>query len=322
MRLGVVGTSWISDSFLESAIKTKLYDITAVCSPRIESASAFAKKYGIPNVYTNCDNMVKENNVDVVYIASPNVFHFEQAKMFLSVGVHSIIEKPITLSLEQLKELEEIAREKKVFFIEAMRPIHHPHLKVIKDNLEEIKPIRYAYLQFMRYSSKYDQYKLGEQPRVFMPEYGGGALYDLGVYPLNIALYLFGKPNNIEVMTHLLESGVDGVTAVLLKYDTFVCVCSFSKISTSYLQNEIQGEKEVILINHITKLDNIKRVSSDEEIIIKDELLKEDMIYEIINFTNIINNNDTVKFEEYLEYSKSVIELCETLKEKMNILSE
>ncbi|XMB87108.1 Gfo/Idh/MocA family oxidoreductase [Mycoplasmatota bacterium WC44] len=318
MRLGVVGTGWISDSFLESVIKSKLYTISSVCSPRIESASAFANKYGIENVYTKCEDMVKNSDIDVVYIASPNNFHFEQAKMFLKASIHAIVEKPITLSLDELNKIELIAKENNVFFIEAMRPIHHPHLKLIKDKIEEIKPIRYAYFQFMRYSSKYDKYKRGEQARVFLPEFGGGALNDLGVYPLTIALYLFGKPNDVEVMASLLESGVDGTTVVMLKYTNFVCVCAFSKISTSYIENEIQGENEAIIINHITHLDKIIKISNNEKIIIKDEHIKEDMIYEILSFTNMIKNNDNAKFQELLSYSKNVIELSEALREKMN----
>jgi len=314
MKLGVIGTSWISDSFLESAKIVNKFDFEAVASPRIESVEKFQKKYGFKEIYTDVSLMAENSKLDVVYIATPNSFHYEQTKLFLNKKVNVICEKPITLSRSELIDLKETALLNGVFFIEAMRPLHHPNLKKLKEFIDDIKPFRHASFQFMRYSSKYDAYKNGEKPKVFLKEFGGGAVNDLGVYTLTTALYLFGKPLKVTSDSVILDTMVDASTVITLNYGTFLVTCSSSKVSNSYLMNEIQGEKESILLNHVTHLDKIIKVNDEGSTTLLDDRIAHDMQYEIKDFLSIIENKDIQMFEEYLTYTLDVLEVIDKIR--------
>nr|WP_319489660.1 Gfo/Idh/MocA family oxidoreductase [uncultured Caproiciproducens sp.] len=258
MKLGIIGTSAISHEFVQAAVDTNLYEPYAVYSRSAETGGKYAAYYHIPNVFTKLEDLTSCPDLDVVYIASPNGLHFSQAKVCLLAGKHVIVEKPAVATVAQLDELLVIARENNVFLLEAIRPMYSPDLAVLKDAVEKIAPIHYAYFNYMKYSSKYDAYKQGKNPPVFSAEYDGGALADLGIYSLYLCVALFGEPDSSSCTSKLIPGGVDGVSTQVLEYNGFCAVLSSSKISFSLLPSEIQGENGTVTIENPTSLDTIR----------------------------------------------------------------
>jgi scyllo-inositol 2-dehydrogenase (NADP+) len=317
IKLGVIGTSWITESFLKAVAYFPNIQLSAVMSPRQSSVDRFMDKYPFKKGYTDYETLLNDKEIDLLYIASPNSAHYSQTKQALLRKIPVLCEKPITLSVEELEELERIANQNNVCFMEAMRPVHHPHIPIIKEAVNKLDGLQYAHLKMMQYSSKYDAYKSGELPRVFNPEYGGGALNDLGVYPLTLAVLLFGKPTKLSVESVALESGVDATTVVNLNYGSFICQCTFSKVSNTYTSNELVGEKKTLLLSHVTHLDELILVEEEKtEVLIKDTI-EDDMRFELSAFIDMIENQDAHKFQEFLSITKIVTEICDEIRHEI-----
>lgn len=314
MRLGVVGTAWITDALLKAIKDIKDIELISVTSPRKESTDKFKERYGFAEGYNDFDEMINKSKLDVLYVASPNAFHFDQTKKALSRGINVLCEKPITLAIDELNELKRVAIENGTYFIEAMRIVHHPHTKVLKDSLKRLDGLQYANLKFMRYSSRYDAYKAGLRPNVFLKEYGGGALNDLGVYPITTAVVLFGYPEKITSEMVMLDTGVDATTSAILQYDGFQVNITVSKVSNTYSYNEIQGESNSILLSHVTHLDKIILKDDDNEEVIVDHQVEDDMKYEMECLLNIIKNKDDKEFNKLFDITMSVTKICDEIR--------
>lgn len=190
LRLGIIGTSWISQEFIKAAHLTGRYRIQAVYSRRLETAQDFCKPYDSTSCYTDLVDFLN-SDLDVVYIASPNALHFSQAKLAILAKKHVIIEKPAVTSPSEWKELVKLAREHQVYLFEAARNYQEAAFQVIKDFLSG-QEILGANFTFAKYSSKLPALLAGEMPNIFSDIYAGGALMDLGVYCLYLAIGFFG----------------------------------------------------------------------------------------------------------------------------------
>jgi predicted dehydrogenase len=316
MKIGTIGTSAIANEFVEAISLVSDATLHAVFALTSEEAKTFADVHGAPKYYFDLNEMARTSGIDIIYIASPNVFHVEQALLFMEQGIHALIEKPIALTDNDFERLKKAAKENNCFFMEAMRPMHHPHVELIEKELSSLGEVKHVYFNFMNYSSKYDKYKQGEITSAFSTETGGGALYDLGVYPLTVAYRLFGKPSSYSIDSVRLKSGVDGISTIILRYDGFNCMISVSKISTSFNDNEIHTDTETMLVNHITQLKRIEIRHKDVSRIVVDQLLENDMTYELRDFIEIIKNNDSQRFDYYANVSQTIVRVIEDLKRK------
>lgn len=313
MKFGVVGTAWITDSFLESLLQYDGIELECVVSPRRENVERFKNKYGFKTAFTDFEEMINASEIDILYIASPNAFHFDQTKKALTKKINVICEKPITLSLQELEELLRTAKENNVYFIEGMRVVHHPHTYILKEHLNKLDGISYANLKFMRYSSKYDSYKRNENPAVFASK-AGGALNDLGVYPITLAVLLFGEPKEVTSHSMVLETGADATTTSTLVYDNFFVNCNYSKISNTYSYNEIQGESNALLLSHVTHLDKIIYKDDNKEEVLLDKSIDDDMKFEIKAIMDIVKKKDNEEFLRLYKITEAVTKICDKIR--------
>ncbi len=213
---GILATGKIAATFAKAinyADHAKLY---AVASRTEDKAKAFAEKFGAEKYYGTYEQLAQDKNVDIVYIASPMAQHYENAKLCLLNGKNVLCEKTITLNLKQLEELIAIAKEKDVFFMEAMWMKFLPAFKKAKEwvqsgRIGEVKAVK-AELSSM---NKYD-----ENDRLFINRLGGGSLLDLGVYPITFACEFFGyQPKEIISDALIGRTGVDFDASIVLRYD-------------------------------------------------------------------------------------------------------
>ena len=177
MKFAIIGTSSISEKFIDALKSTKSCEAYALLSRDKNKGKRFVEKFEIEKLYTNIEEMLKDKDIQAVYIASPNGKHFEQAKLSLEAGKNVICEKPIVPIVKEFDILKEIAIKNKVVLMEAMRPTTNPNFKLIKENLYKIGAIRQVMLKYCQYSSKYDLLKVGEVRNIFDKNMSGGALY-------------------------------------------------------------------------------------------------------------------------------------------------
>ncbi len=264
MRIGVIGTNFVSDMFMKGASFVSEVEVTAVCSGRYENALKFAKKYGIENVFNNYIEMMESDTVDAIYLATPNSMHHQMAIECLKRKFPVFCEKPLGSNYQQVKEMIEAAIENNVHLHDGTVPLYSPNLKVIKDYLKKIGRIRKAVFIFGKYSSRYDAYLRGENPTTFRRELCNGSIMDLGIYAIADAVALFGKPEKIYATAQLLDTGVDCAGTAIFSYPDFEVVILHSKVTDTQLVSEIQGEKGNIYIPMLSRLDKIYYQSREE----------------------------------------------------------
>ena len=317
VKFGIIGTSCISDKFVEALKSIKSCEVSAVYSRSVEKGDRFATKHDIKTIYLSLEEMAESSNIDAVYIASPNGLHPSQAIKLLKNKKHVICEKAIASTVKELDEMIQVARENNMVLMEAMRPTLNPNFKIIKDNLKKIGPIRGILASYCQYSSRYDNLKNGELTNIFDPKLSGGALYDIGVYPLYFTIAMFGIPEDYIGSNYLVSSGADGYGNIILKYSDKIASISYSKITDSKIPSEIQGEKGSIIIEKISTVKGIKIVYRDgKEEKREIDIDKNDMVYEATEFINLIKKGKLESEINSHENSRKVVEIMEKLGNK------
>ena len=292
VRFGVIGTNWITESFIQAASKVDEFSLTAVYSRTTETASEFADKYGAEYTYTDLNEFASSTEFDAVYIASPNSLHASQAVLCMQNGKHVICEKPFASNVEEVSKMTAAAKEHNVVLMEALKTTQLPNFLAIKDNLHKIGKVRRYFASYCQYSSRYDKYKEGTVLNAFKPEFSNGSLMDIGIYCVYPAVALFGEPKDVKASSYMLESGVDGEGSILLTYDEMDAVIMYSKITNSYVPSEIQGENGSIIIDKIHTPESVKIQYKDGTVEdITREQASESMYYEAKEFISLITEN-------------------------------
>ncbi len=253
IKLGIIGSNFVSDWLCESVSRVDGIVNHALYSRTAERGNEFSAKHGIPNVYTDL-NAFLSSDIDAVYIASPNSCHFEQAMAAMEHGKHVLCEKPIATNSHDLAEMIAKAKEKGVILLEAMRPAFDPAFDAVKEALPSLGTIRYARFEYCQYSSRYDKFKNGEIMNAFNPKLGNAALMDIGVYALHTCVKLFGLPDldGIQAKSVMLSNGFEGMGTVLLPYGDFTAEILYSKIADSVQPSVILGENGGMMIDRLS----------------------------------------------------------------------
>ena len=317
VRFGIIGTSSISDKFVEALKTIKKCEVTALYSRSVEKGDYFATKHDIKTIYLSLEEMAESQKVDAVYIASPNGLHPSQAIKMMKSGKHVICEKAIAPTVKELDEMIKTAKENNVVLMEAMRPTLNPNFNIIKESLEKIGPVRGISASYCQYSSRYDNLKKGELTNIFDPKFSGGALYDIGVYPLYFTIGMFGIPEEYMGKNYLVSSGADGYGSIILKYSDKIASITYSKITDSKTPSEIQVEKGSIIIGKLSTVNDIKIVYRDgREEKIEIDIHKNDMVYEAMEFINLIKKGKLESDVNSHKNSRKVVEIMENLANK------
>lgn len=270
IRYATIGTNVIVDHFLKAAAQNEQLHYAAVYSRNKDTAAAFAAKYDADKIYTSLEELAAADDIDGVYIASPNSLHYEQAALLLSHKKHILCEKTITSNARELKHLIKLANTHQAVLLEAMRTVHTPGYKIITENLSKLGTIRRASFNYCQYSSRYDKFKKGIIENAFDPTFSSGALMDIGVYCVHPLVSMFGMPMEIKSDALLLDNGIDGAGTILAKYENMQAELIYSKITDSRLPSQIQGEQGTMLI---------KEINNPYEIIFIDRTGRESLLF-------------------------------------------
>ncbi len=254
INFAVIGTNWISEKFVQAAHAMGLMQLTAVYSRTEDRAQTFAKQFGAVSIETDLNTLAKRDDIQAVYIASPNSLHYSQSILMMEHGKHVICEKPLASNYKQTQQMYKVAQENNVILFEAYKSEYLPNFSALRDALDSIGPIHKVHFNYCQYSSRYQSYLNGDNPNTFNPQFSNGSLLDIGFYCISAMVALFGEPESFHSSAILLKSGVDGHGSASFAYPQFLVEISHSKVTNSYVPSEIQGEKGSILIDHIAEV--------------------------------------------------------------------
>ena len=260
VSFGIIGTNWITDKFIEGTRIAGGFSLNAVFSRSEETGRAFAGKYGVKNVFTSLEEMAAFDGIDAVYIASPNSFHYQYSKLFLQAGKHVICEKPAAVTSDEIRQLQEIALEKGLVYIEAIIMMHVPQYGIVRQQLPRLGKITTARIDYCQFTSKYQAVQRGETPNVFNPVFATGTLMDIGVYCVYPAVAFFGMPERMITHAGFLPNGSDIFGSSIFCYPDKQVVLTYSKFSEGRIGSEIGGDQGNLEIGAIGRLANISFV--------------------------------------------------------------
>ncbi len=248
VRIGIVGTNYISEWFMAGARRTagRIAPV-AVYSRSAERAEEFARQERIARGFDTYEQMLE--TVDAVYIASPTIVHFPQAMAAIEAGKHVLVEKTMTASLSETEEIFAAAEKHGVIAMEAMRHLHTPDYALIQNAITKIGTIRYAHVEMLQYSGRYDRFRAGEILNAFNPALGNAAIVDIGVYCLEPTIDLFGAPLSHTGHSVYLHNGFEGGGSIQFEYDSMIADVTYSKIVKGVTPSTIIGEDGAVTIN-------------------------------------------------------------------------
>ncbi|HEY1775536.1 MAG TPA: Gfo/Idh/MocA family oxidoreductase [Solirubrobacteraceae bacterium] len=214
LRWGVIGAGGIAAVFAEDLELTDSGRVVAVGSRDLSRAQAFGERFGVPNRHDSYEALVADPEVDVVYVATRHPMHHADAELALRAGKPVLVEKPFTVTAAQARELVALARERGLFLMEAMWTRFLPHVARIRELLAQG-----ALGDIVTVIADHGQWFAEDREhRLFAPELAGGALLDLGVYPVAFASMVLGAPSEIQSMITPAFTGVDATTSMLFRY--------------------------------------------------------------------------------------------------------
>ncbi|MNM08249.1 1,5-anhydro-D-fructose reductase [compost metagenome] len=219
IKWGIIGTGGISLKFAKDLAYSKDSILWAAGSRTAESAERFAAELGVPKAYGSYEELVADPEVDAVYIGTPHPFHKENAMLALSAGKAVLCEKPFTVNSGELAELVAFAREKNLFLMEAMWSRFIPAMVKVR---EWINAGKIGELRLLKADLGFRD-EWNPEGRLLNPALGGGALLDVGIYPVSLSSMLFGPhPKQLASTVHIGETGVDEHFSLLLSYGSGV----------------------------------------------------------------------------------------------------
>ncbi len=320
IRLGTIGSGVIVHTILKNVAATEGIRLAAVYSRSVEKGKALAEEFGGGKVYTDMEAFLGDDEVNTVYIASPNLLHYEQAKRALLAGKHVICEKPFCTKACQARELVDMAREKGLFLVDAVPTAFLPNLEILKRELPKIGRVKLVMSNFSQYSSRYDLVLKGEVPNIFNPEYAGGCLMDINFYNVYLNVALFGKPQNSMYFPNIYGKLADTSGILMMQYDGFISEAAGAKDTWGVNFFQIEGEKGYIYIKDGSgALGEVKVVTKDSEELFNEQDNPDRWSYEVNAVTKFLLEEDYEAVYRGLDTMLEVVEVLESSRKKAGI---
>ena len=314
MKLGIVGSGMIAETVLGFIDEVGFEEIY-LCGRKSSEQKVLdlAEDFEVSKVFFDYDELLS-SDVDLVYIALLNDMHYEYSRRALEACKHVAVEKPATITKEELVELNQIAKKNNVYLFEAMSIYHMPAFKELQKDLSLVGNLKMVCFNYSQVSSRYRRFVEGETLPVFDPKHNGGALRDLNVYNLAAMVGLFGMPQSVEYASNI-EKGVDTSGVLLADFDSFKVCCIAAKDSSAPGPSTIQGDAATICIypnvNGMTEYDVIFNDSDSEtkEVDLSDGSHR--LFFEFAEFLRIIEENDRGYADKLMEYSLMSAEIID-----------
>lgn len=243
VRWGILAPGGIAHLFARDVLEYTRSPIVAVGSRDIVRARAFAEQFDIPRAHGSYEDLLADDAVEAVYIASPHSHHYAHARAAIAAGKHILVEKAFTHNAFEAESLFYAARDAGLYVQEAMWTRFLPQYYTLRALLA-----RRTIGKVVNVYAAHGQ-AISHVPRLAEPELAGGALLDLGVYPISFAHHLLGRPRAIHATGHLSASGVDETVGITMTYRDAIANLSTTMLSRSHNIAEISGTKGRITLS-------------------------------------------------------------------------
>lgn len=318
VRFGLIGPGRIAHTFAQDVAISSNATLEAVASRNGERAKKFATQYGIDTVVKSYEELGKLDTIDAVYIATPHNFHFEQAKMMIEMNKHVLIEKPITVNINQLEELIFLAKKHNVLIMEAfwtafLPATHYVTNIVHKENFGNLKEINFNF-----------GFKLPDNhpktDRLLNKDLAGGSILDLGIYPIGTTRLMDrSKIKSMDVTSKLNHENIDLDTFVTIEYENgLVSRCHSSLIEDLDEKGKLTFENGTIYMNDFFR---------SQQIIVNGEVIDvpyrgNGFVHQIESFSETILSNELENKIITYNVMKDVIGILDEVRSKAGSLFE
>jgi len=243
LRWGILATGGIAHQFAGDLVKNG-FTVQAVGSRSQASADAFAAEFGIPTAHPSYEALVADPDVDIVYVSTPHPFHAANAALALEAGKHVLVEKPITLNAAEARTLVALAESKNLLLLEAMWTRFLPHMGRIRELLaaNALGDVHTLLADHTQDLPDAPEHRINSLPL------GGGALLDLGIYPVSFASALFGAPEKILTAATFKDTGVDAQIASVFRYPG-------GQIATLHSASDTKGPNTASILGTAGRID-------------------------------------------------------------------
>jgi predicted dehydrogenase len=314
LNWAIIGPGTIANEFAK-ALNEEVGEVYGVWGRKFDKAQEFAKNHNVKNVYKDLNEMLKDKNIDVVYVATPHSNHHEYIIESLKNNKNVICEKAITVNGKQLKEIKDLAKEKNLIVTEAMTIFHMPLYKKLGElvkngDLGKIKMIQVNFGSLKEYDVT---------NRFFSPDLAGGALLDIGTYALSYARYfLSSKPEEILTTVKKFETGVDEQSGIILKNkEDEMAVISLTMRAKQPKRGIVCGEKAYITVENFPRAQKATITYPDGRVEdIECGETSRALIYEIRDMIDYIEKK---KDNDTLELSTDVVSIMDNVRKQWGL---
>lgn len=263
MNIGILGAGGIARVMAQTINKMDQARLYAIGSRNVEKAQAFAQEFKIEKAYGSYEELVSDENIDLIYIATPHSHHYEHMKLCIEHGKNILCEKAFTFNTEQAEEVISLAEQKGVYLAEAIWTRYMPSRKMIDELISsgiigEIKTVTCNL-----------SYPISNVERIIRPELAGGALLDIGVYGINFIIMHLGKDfKDIDSTVMMTDTGVDGQETLVFKYaNGTMAVATHSIYNRSDRKGIFHGDKGYMIVENINNPQSIEIYDCEDKLI-------------------------------------------------------
>lgn len=317
MKIGIIGAGSIAGILAETMRRMPEVECYAVAARDLERARSFCAKHGFQKAYGSYEELVNDAQVELVYIATPHSHHYEHMKLCITHEKPVLCEKSFTMNSRQAKEIVELAKEKQVYVAEAIWTRYMPSRQIID---EALASGLIGKVSMLTANLCYD---IDQVERIMRPELAGGALLDVGVYPLNFALMHFGDEiEKTESSVIKTKTGVDGQETITIFYkDGRMASLTAGIYGRSDRKGIFFGEKGYFIVENINNPQAV-RVYDSEDRLMKEYEVPEQISgyeYEIRECIERIGQGELESSSMPLEKSVQVMELMDGIRKEWGL---
>lgn len=317
-KWGIIGPGKIAGKFATDLALVPGAELYAVASRDIEKARNFSAEYNFEKSYGSYEELAMDTEVDIIYVATPHVFHHEHTLLCLKNKKAVLCEKPFAINSRQVEEMILAAKENKVFLMEAMWTYFLPHYQYL---LDLVKTKKFGTIKSLEADFGFAAPYLPEK-RLYNKVLGGGSLLDIGIYPLFAALSLMGVPSAIKAQAKMSDTGVDESCDINLTYDNGAVACLSSAINLKTPTTAIINfEHTIITLQnrfHEPTSILIDRGGNKEEITF--DVSSIGYNYEAIHVQQMLTEGRTESTIMTFQKSRELIALLDSVREEIGLI--
>ncbi len=320
IKWGIIGLGKIAHRFAEDMLFSENSILYGVASRSLDKAREFGNRYNSVKYFGSYEELIEDDEIDIVYIATPHAFHFENTMMCLKKGKNVLCEKPMGMNSIEVKEMIDEAGKRNLFLMEAMWTRFIPATGKMLELLHEkaIGDIIYVRADF---GFKGDN---NLESRVYSKALGGGSLLDIGIYPVYLSILTLGVPDDIKTMVRWTQTRVDSFCAMLFDYKNKAKAILESTIEAETpTEAYIYGTKGTIKLHtRFHHTEKLSVITEEGEEVYENKLIGNGYIYEIEEVEKCLIKNKKESEKHSLADSLKLIKIIDSVKENIGITRE